>query len=51
VGFRAEAEAAVATLEEETRAAAERIAALEAEAARREQEMAAAAHEAEVRGK
>ena len=56
VGFRAEAEAAaaravaaVATLEEEAHVAAERVAALEAEAARREQEMAAAAREAEVR--
>ena len=48
--FRAEAEAAVATLEEEKRSATERVAALEAEAARREQETAAAAREAEVRG-
>jgi hypothetical protein len=55
VGFRAEAEAAravaaVATLEEEKRSATERVAALEAEAARRELETAAAAREAEVRG-
>ena len=56
VVFRAEAEAAaahavaaVATLEEKAHAAAERVAALEAEAARREQETAAAAREAEVR--